>query len=162
MLGLFVLTASKLITSVDRAPEAWTRTPVTCVSVATETVWPSRGPEQAATVAPGNAQTVDFAPPRILPNGPWTAQIKLKSGLLEREATATVAFPEAGPGERVAPVNEDGTQWVFQVAIAAGLVVALGAAVWLVLHRQRRSRAAAALPRTRASKHDRDHSSMPE
>lgn len=116
---------------------------------------------KAATVAPGNAQTVVFTPPGILPNGPWTAQIKLKSGLLEREATATVAFPEAGPGEPVTPVNEDGTQWVLQIVIAAGLVVALGAAVWLVLRRMRRSRAAAVLPRT-GGKRGRDRSSMAE
>ena len=120
---------------------------------------------KAATVAPGTAQTVVFTPPGILPNGPWTAQIKLRSGLLEREATATVAFPEAGPGEPVAPVNDDGTQWVLQVAIAAGLFIAFVAAVWLVLHRQRRSRAAAALPRTggkRDRDRDRDRSSMAE
>jgi hypothetical protein len=107
---------------------------------------------KAATVAPGNAQTVVFTPPRILPNGPWTAQIKLRSGLLEREATATVAFPVAGPGEPVAPVINDGTQWVLQVAVAAGLFIAFVAAVWLVLHRKRRSRAAAAFPGTGVSK----------
>ncbi|MGZ3356155.1 MAG: hypothetical protein ACXVBO_15045, partial [Isosphaeraceae bacterium] len=73
-----------------------------------------------------------------------------------------VVFPEAGPGEPVAPVNDDGTQWVVLVASAAGLFIALPAVVGLVRHRQHRSRAAAALPRTRASKHDRDHSSMAE
>ncbi|WP_249777161.1 DUF916 domain-containing protein [Arthrobacter sp. C9C5] len=118
---------------------------------------------KAATVAPGNAQTVVFTPPRILPNGPWTAQIKIKSGLLEREATATVTFPEAGPGEPVAPViNDDGTQWALLVAIAAGLFIAVLAAVGLVLYRKRRSRAAAALARSRGSKRNSDRSSKAE
>jgi hypothetical protein len=117
---------------------------------------------KAATVAPGYAQTVVFTPPGILPNGPWTAQIKLKSGLLEREATATVAFPEVGPGEPIAPINDDGPQWVLLVAIAAGLFIALLVAFWRVLHRRRRSPAAAALPRTRGSNRDRDRSSLAE
>ena len=45
----------------------------------------------ATTVAPGGTHTVVFAVPSVLPAGPWTAQVNLKSGLLERQATATVA-----------------------------------------------------------------------
>jgi hypothetical protein len=118
----------------------------------------SAGPfnvQKAATIAPGNAQPITFAPPSVLPNGPWTAQIKLRSGLLERAASATVTFPEAGPGEPVAPVRDDGTHWLSVATIAAAVLLALLAAVWLVLRRHRPGRAAAASPGTQAGKRQR-------
>ena len=95
----------------------------------------------ATTVAPGNTQTVIFTPPDVLPNGPWTAQIKLKSGLLERDASATVTFPDAGPGEAVPPVQDDGVQWMPLVAAAAALIIVSAVVAWLVLRRRQRASA---------------------
>lgn len=91
----------------------------------------------ATTVAPGKTQTVLFTPPDVLPNGPWTARIKLKSGLLERQATATLTFPDAGPGPAVVPTHEEGTPWTKIVAIAAiVLVLAALTAGWLLRRRR--------------------------
>lgn len=100
----------------------------------------SAGPfavESATTVAPGKTQNVTFTLPRELPNGPWTAGIKLKSGLLEREATASITFPEAGPGEAIAPVQNDTTQWLPWAAGAALLALIIAG---LLLRRKNRLR----------------------
>lgn len=94
----------------------------------------SAGPfavESATAVAPGKTQNVTFTLPQELPNGPWTAGIKLKSGLLEREASASITFPEAGPGEAIAPVQDDTTQWLPWVAGAALVLVLIIAGLLL-------------------------------
>ncbi len=46
-----VATESKLITSVDSAPETCRSTPVTCVSTSTGTVSPARAPDPMVRVA---------------------------------------------------------------------------------------------------------------
>lgn len=46
------------------------------------------------TLAPGQRGTVEFLLNADLPAGPWTARVILRSGLLERAAEATIAFPE--------------------------------------------------------------------
>lgn len=111
----------------------------------------SAGPfavRQAVTIAPGKTQNVTFTLPRELPNGPWTALIRLKSGLLERQASAPVTFPDAGPGEAVAPVPADGNEWhpMITVAAAAVLVVLAVLTIALLARRRRRLRLAAAAP----------------
>jgi len=110
----------------------------------------SAGPfavQQAVTIAPGKAQNVTFTLPRELPNGPWTAQVRLKSGLLERQASAPITFPDAGPGEAVAPVQADGNEWLPWIAIAAAVLIVLAVlAVALLVRRRRRLRLAAAAP----------------
>ncbi len=101
----------------------------------------SAGPftvKTATTIAPGNNQNVTFTLPRELPDGPWTAGIKLRSGLLEREASAPVTFPEAGPGESVTPVQNRNDQWlVWAAAAGVALLVLITAA--LVLTRRNKA-----------------------
>ena len=107
----------------------------------------SAGPfavQQAVTVAPGKTQNVTVTLPRELPNGPWTAQIRLKSGLLERQAAAPVTFPDAGPGEAVAPVQKDGNEWL--PWLAAAVIVLAAIALALLARRRRRLHQAAAVP----------------
>lgn len=110
----------------------------------------SAGPfavQQAVTIAPGKTQNVTLTLPRELPNGPWTAQIRLKSGLLERQASAPVTFPDAGPGQAVAPVHEDDTDWLPWLAVAAAVLIVLAAVTTALLARRRlRLRNAAAAP----------------
>lgn len=108
----------------------------------------SAGPfavQQSITIAPSKAQNVTFNLPRELPNGPWTAQVRLKSGLLEHQASAVITFPDAGPGEVVAPVQADASEWLPWIAIAAAAVLAALTAALLV-RRRRRLRLAAAAP----------------
>jgi hypothetical protein len=110
----------------------------------------SAGPfsvRQSITIAPGQAQNVTFTLPRELPNGPWTAQVRLKSGLLERQASAPITFPDAGPGEAVAPVQADGNEWLPWIAIAAAALIVLAVlTIALLVRRRRRARLAAAAP----------------
>lgn len=101
----------------------------------------SAGPfstQQVRTIAPGKNQTVIFDMPRELPNGPWTAQIELKSGLLERQASAPVTFPDAGTGEAVAPIQEGGNQWLPIAGIIAALLIAIITSILVMRHRRRR------------------------
>lgn len=100
----------------------------------------SAGPfsvQSSTTVAPGENQNVTFTLPKELPNGPWTAGLKLKSGLLEREASAPVTFPDAGPGETIVPIQAESNQWLPVAAIAAALLIALIATALLIQRRNR-------------------------
>jgi hypothetical protein len=110
----------------------------------------SAGPfavQQAVTVPPGKTQEVTLTLPRELPNGPWTAQIRLKSGLLERQASAPVTFPDAGSGEPVAPVQAEGNDGLTLLAITLAILVVLAAAtLTLLARRKRKNRARAAAP----------------
>jgi hypothetical protein len=53
------------------------------------------------TLAPGGAGTVTVSMPPDLPAGPWKAELKLASGMIERTATTTFSFPDPGdpPGK---------------------------------------------------------------
>lgn len=95
----------------------------------------SAGPfavEQATTIAPGGTGEVPVILNPELPNGPWTATLKLKSGLLEREATAEITFPDAGEAEAVEPVQKAEIPWT-PIAVAGVLMLAVSALVvwWL-------------------------------
>lgn len=65
----------------------------------------SAGPFQAigTTVAPGSAADVPIPVDPGVPAGPWDARIVLRSGRVERAATATITFPEAS-GQAGQPV----------------------------------------------------------
>lgn len=91
----------------------------------------------ATTVAPGKTQSVAFRPPGVLPAGPWTAQIKLRSGLLEPQASATISFPDAGPGVAVAPSKEDGIPWQVAAVVGAVVIMAVVSTVSLIRWRRR-------------------------
>jgi len=48
-----------------------------------------------AVLAPGDKQPLTVRLNRILPRGPWRAEIRLTSGTVERTAEATIRFPRA-------------------------------------------------------------------
>jgi hypothetical protein len=65
----------------------------------------SAGPFDAklgTTLGVGQTEPVLVTLDRAIPAGPWDARILLRSGLTEREATATVTFPAAGTADPVA------------------------------------------------------------
>ncbi len=90
------------------------------------------GPFEVAipqTVGPGDTSTVTVPLDQGLPDGPWTARVRLRSGLVERTAEATVTFPQAAgvfddpvPAH---PVNR--TPWL---AIAFLLILLTLAGLW--------------------------------
>lgn len=79
---------------------------------------------------------------RAVPAGPWDARIVLRSGLTEREATATVTFPAAAASsaepvatQTVGSGPDNGSRLL---PILAGLVALLAVAFFLFRHRQLR------------------------
>lgn len=96
------------------------------------------GIQNAMTIAPGTSRNVIFTLPQELPNGPWTARITLKSGLLEREASASVTFPDAGPGEAVAPAADGAFPWLVPAIVVAALLAAALLTSFLLRRRRRR------------------------
>jgi hypothetical protein len=105
----------------------------------------SAGPfpvELGTTLAPGDrAPAVVLLDPE-LPNGPWTARIKITSGELTKSATARITFPDT-PGESAQPVEANtvtGTAGGLALAGIAGvlLLTAIGL-IFLVARRRRRA-----------------------
>jgi hypothetical protein len=101
----------------------------------------SAGPFPAtlgSTLATGASQPVTIDLDEQLPAGPWTAQITLKSGLVERTAEATLTFPDAGAGAAVS-TSSPRPGWLVP-ALAAGTVVVLLAGAGYAGAVRRRSR----------------------
>ena len=95
----------------------------------------SAGPfplQQATTIAPGGNQNVIFTLDAELPNGPWEAHLRLKSGLIEHETSATITFPDAGQGETVAPRPRPLFLWI---ALGAGVLLLAAATLWWLRRR---------------------------
>jgi hypothetical protein len=83
------------------------------------------------TIAVGETEAVTVVLDAQVPAGPWDATITLSSGLLERSATATIAFPESGSSPPVATSSPAG--WLVMLGVAIALTA--GA---IVLYRIRR------------------------
>ena len=75
----------------------------------------------ATTLAPGDEGQVGITLDESLPNGPWRAEVTLRSGLLEVTSEAEITFPEAGEGEAVPlhPLQDRGVL----LPIALGLLL---------------------------------------
>jgi hypothetical protein len=82
------------------------------------------------TLTRGATEPVTITLDRQLPAGPWDARITLHSGLVERDARATITFPETGasPAVQASPVRRG---WLIPALIAAAVGVVLGLATWL-------------------------------
>jgi len=91
------------------------------------------------TLAPGQQEPVRIALDKALPAGPWTARITLRSGLVQRSASARITFPATGSAAPVkATVRASGSRGV--PAIVGLVVLALAGAVLLALRRRHRRR----------------------
>lgn len=92
------------------------------------------------TLAVRDTETVRVALDSRVPPGPWSAEITLRSGLLERTEKATLTFPQSGSS---APVSTARGWPRWAGATLGALVVVLGLAVALLTRRrlaQRRAR----------------------
>jgi hypothetical protein len=103
----------------------------------------SAGPfpvQLGTTIGIGQRGTVRVVLSRSIPDGPWTADLRLRSDLVRRQAQARITFPTArGTGSTpvpASPVGESGG--VLAVIVAIGL--ALAAALWLLFLWRRRRR----------------------
>lgn len=94
------------------------------------------GAQKAVTLLPERDGTVVTTLDPELPNGPWNAQLRLKSGLVEHEAAVSITFPDAGPGETVGPVPEAGPPWIALGSGVAGLLIAAALLRWWLIRRK--------------------------
>ncbi|MCX6471676.1 MAG: hypothetical protein NTW76_20515 [Corynebacteriales bacterium] len=90
------------------------------------------------SVAPGGMGNVVFGFDSALPDGPWTANISITSGTVNRTGTSSVTFPAKGMS-RSSPVDQSdggGTSWWIWVGGVALLVVVVGGGVIVFLRRR--------------------------
>ncbi len=87
------------------------------------------------TLAVGATAPVTISLGKGMPSGPWSAEITLRSGLLERRATATITFPDRGASRpvKVTTAKSRSTAGV----VAALVAIALIAAASLVFFKRR-------------------------
>ena len=93
---------------------------------------------QATTLGVGQCGPVKIGLGETLPDGPWEAEVIVRSGRTERQTSATVTFPPPG-GSRPAPLaDKQNVAWTIFGAVAAATgVLVLGA---VALRRCTRSR----------------------
>jgi hypothetical protein len=104
----------------------------------------SAGPFQAklgTTLGIGQTEPVLVSLDRAIPAGPWDGRIVLRSGMIEREATAKVTFP-AAPASSSGPVKTrapgGGGNGLLLVLLAIAAVVGLVLLTSLLIRRRRR------------------------
>jgi hypothetical protein len=101
----------------------------------------SGGPFPASlgtTLAVGESAPVSVNLDKQLPNGPWQANLTLKSGILERSGSAKVTFPDAGGAGSAVPAEGTDSSSLGLVLAVAGAVLVLVAATALFLRRRKR------------------------
>ncbi|MDT7708192.1 MAG: hypothetical protein QOG20_3799, partial [Pseudonocardiales bacterium] len=107
----------------------------------------SAGPFPAqlgATLAPGQSTAVTISLDQQLPDGPWNANLTLKSGLLEQNSQARIQFPaDPGAAAPVAPQKTIADHLGLLIG-ALALLAALVIAAVVVIVRRRRARHQAA------------------
>lgn len=106
----------------------------------------SAGPFPAdlgTTLGPGQSTPVVIPLDRAIRGGPWTATLSLKSGLIERRATAQITFPDEA-GEQAPPVEAENLPLRDDpnvvIPIAAGLLGLVALLLLLALLRRRTQR----------------------
>ncbi|WP_430335031.1 hypothetical protein [Rhodococcus sp. ACT016] len=94
---------------------------------------------QVATIGPGEDGEVAIAVPdsSALPAGPWKADVKLESGIIKHDMSATVTFPDKGDGESVGA--SDSTPWPLIIGIVVAVLAVIALAAYLVMRKRRLS-----------------------
>ena len=104
----------------------------------------SAGPFEArlgTTLGIGATEPVLVNLDRAIPNGPWDARIVLRSGTVEREATATISFPAAAAASsgRVAVAPDTGRRWWLSAVAALAVLLVLFLLFLLLIRRRRQA-----------------------
>ncbi|MFJ2033388.1 hypothetical protein [Streptosporangium sp. NPDC087985] len=97
----------------------------------------SAGPFAAdlgVTLLPGASAPVTVTLDQRMPDGPWKAELTLRSGMVKRTVSATVTFPRSGMG---LPVSLDLNPLTL-FAVIGGLVALLLAVLVMAVHLRRR------------------------
>jgi hypothetical protein len=97
------------------------------------------------TLAPGDSSPVTVLLDRQIPDGPWQADLTLKSGLLEQTTKATLTFPTSQGSLAATAAKGAFPWWLVGLGTAAGLLSV--AAALLVRRRALRARTPPSCPR---------------
>ncbi len=100
----------------------------------------SAGPIRAdlgTTIKPGQSGPVRFTLDPALPNGPWDAEITMRSGTTEREADGTVTFPDNAGGIGEGSLTGDNFLRLIVGAIVGALLVGW-VFFWFFVRRKKR------------------------
>jgi hypothetical protein len=103
----------------------------------------SAGPfpvQLGSTLAPGQSTAVTVSLNQQLPDGPWDADLKLKSGLIEKNVQARIQFPpDPGAAAPVVPVvPQKDLPWVLLGGLALLAALTIAAGVFVIRRRRRR------------------------
>ena len=90
--------------------------------------------EIGTTLLPGASEEVELLLDPDLPDGPWLATLDVRSGLLERQAVATITFPEAGGPPTIIEVEDPSSGGL---GIIAGALGVTGLPLWLLWRRRK-------------------------
>lgn len=101
------------------------------------------------TLAPGDSSPVTVVLDRQIPDGPWQADLTLKSGLLEQTTKATVTFPASEGSLEATAAKGAFPWWLVGLGTAVGL---LSGAAALLVRRRRPNRPEPAEPPVPASR----------
>ncbi|MCR2811019.1 hypothetical protein [Microbacterium sp. zg-B185] len=92
----------------------------------------------ATTILPGQTETVTISLDAGLSVGPWGSTVALTSGLIARDETATLTFPDADQNPQ-SPA--DATPWWVPASIGVvAALVAVGCVLYVARFRKRRAR----------------------
>ena len=98
----------------------------------------SAGPfpvELGTTIGIGQRAPVHVLLTRAIPDGPWTADLRLHSDRVRRQADARILFPSATGSSAPVPASDGSLMWL---AIILAIVLALAGGLWLLLLVRRR------------------------
>ena len=100
----------------------------------------SAGPFPAqlgTTIGIGQRAPVRIVLSRSIPDGPWTADLRLRSDLVERRARGQISFPSVAGG-RAMPVPLTSGVSLAVLAVLVTIVLAIAGGLWFLLARRRR------------------------
>ena len=98
----------------------------------------SAGPfpvQLGTTIGIGQRAPVHVLLTKAIPDGPWTADLRLHSDLVRRQADARILFPSATGSSAPVPASDGSLTWL---AIILAIVLALAGGLWLLLLVRRR------------------------
>jgi hypothetical protein len=97
--------------------------------------------DRVETVAPGETSPISFTLDGGIPAGPWTATVDLKSGLVERTASAVIRFPDRPGSSAQVLVKRPSTRRVaiMSAGVTGGSLLVVGLLVALARRWRRRA-----------------------
>jgi hypothetical protein len=101
----------------------------------------SAGPFPASlgsTLGLGQTGSVTVPLDKQIPDGPWDAKLSLRSGILERSASASIRFPRNEGASKPVRLDPPSSGLFGKLLVVLGVLFLLGLILWFFLRRRRR------------------------